>query len=781
MATITSTSTRITISGTYKAFTGGSGNTTTVIQYSSGSAPASGDAGRFLLWQNGSNTGDWEVRFIESATLSTVTVTDGGFSSAPSSGSTFVISTNLDDIDAAFGNSVVRKEGRSFQIRNRDFELANGAFVADVNASISSKSTQTGSGFIGTYPVANGCVLQFGRLIGGEANNSVETIGGCQILFEISNGTLMFTTQGSANSNGPVLNFYGCLVESISNGFTPFIRSPGAMRIIGCVADGPMGGRLYSPESELVDTRFSGNVSGSNSWSLGATFTRPINNVFFYQNDTAIKAFQNFTGKFTNVTFADSNTNIIDSSGANSGLLFTFIDCTTFADNKITNTKGSYKQGKSINYTLTNSAGVGLTGVKGAVYDNAGAIQDGIKTSASGAVDTIEAVFFDRAHGSTSVNKAPFDIRIRQYGYTYLGFQSAVSESIKQEIRLADNTTLVSTEAQAAAITGISLNFATETVTITQDADTQKLYDYYQYQLAQTANMIYAEDLIRTGTSFNLDDWDMVIDGCTYTGDATTTGLITLSNGAVFTGTRTDANGTILPLRNISVTGLSAGSRIRIYNETTSTEVYNAVVAGTSYAATYAEGTGYNVGDVLDLRVAKIDKIEFVTTVVATATGWSALVSQDNNAVYAEHGVDGSTVTGISWDSGNMQFDFNETDNVIQGPDIGAWYCYFITTEIGIAEAFQALVWPQINRITNVTGKVAITFDNVKATPLQINNLWVDRDDGVSIIAAASDSIQINPDAVFVKSLDSIAENLVTMNTGIQKSSKLIPYNTNIN
>ena len=781
MATITSTITRITISGTYKAFTGGSGNTTTVIQYSSGNAPASGDAGRFLLWQNGSNTGDWEVRFIESATLSTVTVTDGGFSSAPSSGSTFVISTNLDDIDAAFGNSVVRKEGRSFQIRNRDFELANGAFVADVNASISSKSTQTGSGFIGTYPVANGCVLQFGRLIGGEANNSVETIGGCQILFEISNGTLMFTTQGSANSNGPVLNFYGCLVESISNGFTPFIRSPGAMRIIGCVADGPMGGRLYSPESELVDTRFSGNVSGSNSWSLGATFTRPINNVFFYQNDTAIKAFQNFTGKFTNVTFADSNTNIIDSSGANSGLLFTFIDCTTFADNKITNTKGSYKQGKSINYTLTNSAGVGLTGVKGAVYDNAGAIQDGIKTSASGAVDTIEAVFFDRAHGSTSVNKAPFDIRIRQYGYTYLGFQSAVSESIKQEIRLADNTTLVSTEAQAAAITGISLNFATETVTITQDADTQKLYDYYQYQLAQTANMIYAEDLIRTGTSFNLDDWDMVIDGCTYTGDATTTGLITLSNGAVFTGTRTDANGTILPLRNISVTGLSAGSRIRIYNETTSTEVYNAVVAGTSYAATYAEGTGYNVGDVLDLRVAKIDKIEFVTTVVATATGWSALVSQDNNAVYVEHGVDGSTVTGISWDSGNMQFDFNETDNVIQGPDIGAWYYYFITTEIGIAEAFQALVWPQINRITNVTGKIAITFDNVKATPLQINNLWVDRDDGASIIAAASDSIQINPDAVFVKSLDSIAENLVTMNTGIQKASKLIPYNTNIN
>jgi hypothetical protein len=61
MATITSTSTRITISGTYKAFTSTAGSTSTVIQYSSGDAPASGDAGRFLLWKNGLNTGNWEV------------------------------------------------------------------------------------------------------------------------------------------------------------------------------------------------------------------------------------------------------------------------------------------------------------------------------------------------------------------------------------------------------------------------------------------------------------------------------------------------------------------------------------------------------------------------------------------------------------------------------------------------------------------------------------------------------------------------------------------------
>ncbi len=69
---------------------------------------------------------------------------------------------------------------------------------------------------------------------------------------------------------------------------------------------------------------------------------------------------------------------------------------------------------------------------------------------------------------------------------------------------------------------------------------------------------------------------------------------------------------------------------------------------------------------------------------------------------------------------------------------------------------------------------------SIANAPLQVNNLWVDRDDGNSIVATTSNSIQINPPAVFVKSLDNIADNLVTMNTGIQKSSKLIPYNTNI-
>lgn len=583
MATFTSTSQRVTISGTYKSFTGDSGNTTTVINRSSGDAPASSDAGRFLLWKNGSNTGDWEVRFIQSATTASVTVTDGGFSSAPASGDTFVISTNLDDINTAFADSVVRKTGRSYQFIDRDFELASGAFLADVNASLSCDSQQTGAGFIGTYPVADGCVLQFGRLIGGEANGSTETVGGCQLWFETNNNTLLFTSQGAFNSNGPVLNFYGSLLES--SGPAPFIRAPGPMRIIGCICDGPMGGRLYSAASELVDTRFSGNASKTVSWSLGSSFTRPISNAFFFQNNTSIKAFEGWQGTFSDTTFAESNSFILDTSSAQGTLQFNFVDCTTFSDSAIQGDKGNFEQLKSIRYTLTDSSGAGLTGVKVGVYDNVGLVQGGgVQTSASGALPVINARFFRKDHLQSGVDKSPFDIRIRRYGYVYLDFRSAVSEPIKQEVRLNANQNLVSSEAQAAAITGIALNFSTETLTITEDTTSQQLYDFYQYELDKTANMIYGEDLVRTGTAFNLDDWDMVVDGCEYTGDITTSGTITLLNGGLIIGEATDSGGTTT-VTVLTLAGLQVNSEVRVFIAGTENEIAGIENSGTSFSA----------------------------------------------------------------------------------------------------------------------------------------------------------------------------------------------------
>ena len=587
MATISATTTRITINGSYKAFISSSGSTSTVIQFASGNTPASGDAGRFLMWKNGADTENWEIRFIESASSSTVTVGDGGFSSAPGSGEDFVISTNLADIQSAVP-SACTVAGKSYSFNGRDWGLVSGAFLADVDISIDTENQNSTA----SWQVSTNCAVQFGRLTGGEANDSTITRQGCYISMnntKSSASSNVFGSGGSGLSNGPIVNFYGFYIKNYTSTAAnwAFMRGTGPVRFIGSIWDGPIGGAFYNSASELVDTKFRGNTNLTPAWSIRATFVRPVSNAQFANGLAAFKTFLSFTGIFRDTVFdLDSLGTVVFVSGSVSGGV-TCIDSTTFTDSDITDSgSGFVHQAKSINYTVTDASGTGLTGAKVAVYDTDGTLQGSLQTSLSGAVNEIIATFFKWQNSSPSSNKTPFDIRVRKYGYTYLGFQSSVSEPIKQQLRLRDNTNLVATEAQAAAITGISLNFATETLTITSDADTQKLYDYYQYQLAQDAQMQYGEDLLRTGNSFDLDDWDMhLATGVTYIGDANTTGLITLAAGAIFNGTRTDANGTTT-VTALTLTGLQANSEVRIYEAGTTTEIDGVENSGTTFATT---------------------------------------------------------------------------------------------------------------------------------------------------------------------------------------------------
>lgn len=696
-ATFTHTAERLTISGNYKTFTSGSGNTTTLINVGSGDLPDVGDAGRFLLWRKDpDDTGTWEIRYIEAATPSSVTVTDGGFSEVPPAGIEFDISTSLQDVvDGVNDETVIRDSGGvSFQLLGRDFSLAGGAFLADVNKSFSSESTQTGNGYIPTYPIGNRCALQFGRLIGGEANNSTETIGGCQIHMEFANETLTLTNQDDYNAVGPVLNFYGCLVESLANGSAlPFIRSPGPLRIIGCIFDGPLGGRMYSPATELVSTRFSGNPFGGIAWSLGATFTRPIDDVFYFQNNTAVKAFQGWQGVFTNVTFADSNDTIIDNGGAGSTLLFKFIDCTTFDDSKFSSNRGQYEQLKSVNYFIADVDGTPVTGAKVAIYDNTGLVQDGgVEESASGTVPPINCRFYRRNHfAAAGLNLAPFTIRIRDYGSEYIDISSAVDEPIKQEVRLRANQKTEATYAEAQATTGIDIDFSSKTVTITATHDTQSLYDYYQFVLQETDNLEYAEEWVRSGDLLDIADWNMTVDGAIYSGDVITTGLILLLNGAFFDGTRTDQNGTIAPPVNIDLSGILPESRVQLYNLTTDKETMNTTSgSGVALALANRELSDYNPGDIIRLRVTKLGYEEWLGVTVVSNNSFSFLVNQREDDIYTSLGYDGAAVTKFEAD-----YDDQEVDMIIgsdwEMAELYAWWSYNLTTERGIREYFGGI------------------------------------------------------------------------------------------
>lgn len=790
MSTITSNSTTITIDGAYKDFVGNSGSTTTVIKRKSGDAIASGDSGRFLLWKaTVGDTKTWEIRYIESATTTTITVGDGGFKSAPPEDAVFAISTNLEDIESA-QSTACTSSGLNFSFNSRQWDIKGGAFLADINKSLEMGVNGSG-GFPTRYSLGASCAVQFGRLLGGEANGSFETTQGCRIRFRNGGGSMSIFDKNytSSQPTHPVANFYGCLIESL--GDEMFMRAGGPLRIIGCVVDGTMGGRWLSEATELVQSRFSGNRDGGVSWSLGNTFTRPIESCSFYDNTYACKAFRSYSGEFRDTTFTDTNTDIIHSSGSLGGT-FKFIDSTTFGADKIPHSKLTVEQLKSINYNVTDSSGTGLDDVLVGVYDKDNTLQTGVQTSASGAVGQILAKFFIRPHKDSDSpspvqDKAPFSIRIRKYGYTYLGFSSSVADKIVQEVRLVDNSNIVSTKAQAQAITGISLNFATSTLTLTADHSAQALYDYYQYQLGESANMQYAEDFTKSGSSFDLGDWDLVVNGCTYTGDITTSGTITRPSSGEIVGTATDKDGTIV-LLPWEIKNVEATSRIQLYNVTKDSLVITSKLNGT--AGTLVDTTGsYNgseiaVNDIIRLRVTCVVEATAMLPVilqgVATSTGITFQVEQKADEVYNSNAIDGSAVSTLTADYDSpMGVDVSDADGTASVKEIYAFFVYSTTTEDGVDKWFNGMRAIDNANYEVVTANADIKIQNIGNNAVVVSDGRLFRDDSASVLHAADGDKPISMDSgALITSVQPQVEAALNANakiSSINNNSKLIP------
>lgn len=382
-----------------------------------------------------------------------------------------------------------------------------------------------------------------------------------------------------------------------------------------------------------------------------------------------------------------------------------------------------------------------------------------LKTNASGTVTngvigTGEKALVTRARWSRqsefvsqSINYYPFTLKVRKYGYVYL------SESAD----FTERTTLTKFLSVDAAIT--ETNGATVAAYITLET-TAKFYDRCRYFESLDANIAVNLPITRSGSLIDAGSYNVTIDataaqafavaGSTitikasiYTGDMTTTGLITLANGAQFVGTRTDANGTVAPPKTVSITGITAGSRLQIYNVTEAVEVVNTVVAGTSYSATYNEGTGYSAGDVVRLRLAydsgATAKLPFTGQAVVGATGWALLATQQDDAVYNALSIDGSAVTEFVEDFPNIQVDINDPDGSTRVDRLYAWFVHAQSGEEGIRQWFGGIVPEDDANFRVVTSILNLKIDNVAATGVTFTDgRRLYRDDNASPLVAST-------------------------------------------
>lgn len=305
----------------------------------------------------------------------------------------------------------------------------------------------------------------------------------------------------------------------------------------------------------------------------------------------------------------------------------------------------------------------------------------------------------------------------------------------------------------------------TETNKITVDAyttieNTPKFYDRAKSWLFSNYSGQSQSIVTRSGSLINAGAYNVIIDpsaanafsvagntitlkASTYTGDITTTGLITLQPGVTFLGQRTDANGTILAPRTATITNIVAGSRIQIYNVTTSTEVVNQVVAGTSYSALYLEGSGYSQNDLIRVRATYTTgtsgKLPFVAQAVATNTGWVILAAQEDDAVYNFFGISGGTVTEFSADYPNVQVDISDPDGVTRIDRLYSWFVYIQTTADGIRNWFKGITADDSDNFKINTASINLKIDNVSSMGVSFTDgRRLYRDDGASPLVSST-------------------------------------------
>ena len=172
-------------------------------------------------------------------------------------------------------------------------------------------------------------------------------------------------------------------------------------------------------------------------------------------------------------------------------------------------------------------------------------------------------------------------------------------------------------------------------------------------------------------------------------------------------------------IANGSISGITAGSRLRIYNETTTTETVNAINAGTSYSVNYTEGTTYTAGDVISIYLTYQSgvtaKLAYSTSVIAASTGWSAIASQLDDDVYISNGIDGSLITKFTADYVNDEIDVTTATN-FTGPEVYAFYVSAITTSNGITNSFGGFTALDEGNYRNNVSIVSMKMDNTTVT-----------------------------------------------------------------
>jgi hypothetical protein len=247
-------------------------------------------------------------------------------------------------------------------------------------------------------------------------------------------------------------------------------------------------------------------------------------------------------------------------------------------------------------FTYTDAYSNALAGTKLVIVDSSGAVVD---SGTSNGVDPLELTVEEaRVQGATeTVTESGWGFFAYLYGTNLVAnsFSTTTQATIGGDAKnVVHGSVLLQSIDTSISETKATVDAYTEIDTSAKFYDRASAYlednfgTYLDFVVNRSGSLIDAGAYNVTidataSTAFDITGNLITIKASIFTGDMTTTGVITLANGVSFNGTRTDANGTVSPNSVLTLTGLQANSEVRVYIAGTTTEIAGVENSGTTF------------------------------------------------------------------------------------------------------------------------------------------------------------------------------------------------------
>ena len=389
-------------------------------------------------------------------------------------------------------------------------------------------------------------------------------------------------------------------------------------------------------------------------------------------------------------------------------------------------------------------------------------------------------------------DNTPVDYRLvgRLQGWTFVDITGIyLKEDVSVPITQTQVVNLSNVPLYTSGVTGVAVNYGASTVTLSASRTATQVWSAVQDSLCQLANLTQADPFSTTNGLLFVSAYTLVVTGtltagniignvtlsgalssgvsitgnvaqatptnltgvtitgnltfntntpitvtltnCTITGTVSNTGSATVTITKVNTTLGTvGANVVAQQFATISAPNLLTGTRVRVYNNTNSVELFNGVLASTGFSQAFLYTGDKNVTLTATYVNGVTAKLGLSATGIFTATGVSFLNSQEDNTVYNGYAINGAAVTGFTPDYVNTDVNLAMSGN-FTGANLYAWWVYNETTENGIRNFFNGITALDAGNLRINANILSIFLDNSTANFIYQNDaIRIFRSDG---------------------------------------------------